>query len=89
MNLKGYVFAFLAILLGLSSAQDVVGKRDLITEIWDDIEHAVTCTACETVLLLLKGAAALGDTVFVDTLTAVCKVSGVRDSRFWSSRARH
>lgn len=29
-------------------------------------------------MTLLKGVAAFGDTVFVDTLTEICEISGVR-----------
>jgi sphingomyelin phosphodiesterase len=61
-------------------AQDptpVLESRSLASEIWNDIKDAAECSACETVLTLLKGVADLGDTVFVDTVTEICKLSGV------------
>ncbi|KAJ9142785.1 Sphingomyelin phosphodiesterase [Pleurostoma richardsiae] len=54
-------------------------SRSLASSIWDAIEGAASCTACESVLLLLKGVAALGDKIFVKTIQDICKLSGSLD----------
>ncbi|KAH8814819.1 putative acid sphingomyelinase [Xylogone sp. PMI_703] len=54
-------------------------KRDLAETIWEDIENAATCAACESVLVALKGLAVFGNTAFIDVITELCKISGAED----------
>ena len=49
----------------------------LVSEIVDAIEQAVDCDSCHALLGVLTGVAILGDTVFDDTMVAVCQVTGV------------
>ncbi|RFU77156.1 sphingomyelin phosphodiesterase [Trichoderma arundinaceum] len=57
-----------------------IESRSLVDEIWNDIKNAATCTACQGILVLLKGLAAFGDGPFVDVATALCKLANVEDS---------
>ncbi|KAF8879658.1 sphingomyelin phosphodiesterase [Gymnopilus junonius] len=51
----------------------------IVSEIIDAIEQAVDCDSCHALLGVLTGAALLGDTVFDDSLIAVCKTTGAAD----------
>lgn len=53
--------------------------RGLAEDIWNQIKNAATCTACQGILVLLKGLAVFGDGAFVDVTTAVCKLANVED----------
>ncbi|RFU33954.1 hypothetical protein B7463_g2388, partial [Scytalidium lignicola] len=53
--------------------------RSTISTILDDIENAVTCTACEAFLVVLQALAHLGNNDFVDVITEVCILAGVED----------
>ncbi|KKY17767.1 putative sphingomyelin phosphodiesterase [Phaeomoniella chlamydospora] len=55
-------------------------KRDTISDILTDIEEALECTACETLLVVLKALAHLGNDAFVDVITAVCTDLGIEDA---------
>ncbi|KAH6611405.1 sphingomyelin phosphodiesterase [Trichoderma cornu-damae] len=57
-----------------------IEARGLVDEIWDDIKNGATCTACQGILVLLKGLAAFGDGVFVDVAAGLCKLAKVEDS---------
>jgi sphingomyelin phosphodiesterase len=53
--------------------------EELAQKIIDLLEEAVECGACKGVLEALKGGAELGDGIFVDVLSEVCKLSGAED----------
>ncbi|KFY10317.1 hypothetical protein V491_07711 [Pseudogymnoascus sp. VKM F-3775] len=46
-------------------------RESVASDILDDVENAVTCAACEAVLLALKGLSHLGNQAFVNVLTDV------------------
>ncbi|OCK79268.1 sphingomyelin phosphodiesterase [Lepidopterella palustris CBS 459.81] len=79
-----YGLAFVASASELAPPDKIVRReldtRSLASTIWNDIENAATCDACEAVLLLLKGVAELGDSSFVSVLTEICDLSGAEDS---------
>ncbi|KAF7901228.1 hypothetical protein EAF00_003449 [Botryotinia globosa] len=79
MKFLSIIYLCFAAIFSVSNAAELV-KDDTIDDIWKAIESATTCVGCNAILLLLKGVAALGDTVFVDTLTEICKLAGVEDS---------
>ncbi|KAG6900286.1 hypothetical protein C0995_003956 [Termitomyces sp. Mi166 len=54
-------------------------RANLVDDIVDAIESAVTCTACHALLVPMAGVAVLGDSAFSDTLIEVCKIVGVED----------
>ncbi|RDW63867.1 sphingomyelin phosphodiesterase [Coleophoma crateriformis] len=57
-----------------------LSKRTTISTILTDIEDAATCTACESLLVVLKALAHLGNDDFVDVITTVCVDLGVEDA---------
>ncbi|KKK25569.1 hypothetical protein AOCH_000093 [Aspergillus ochraceoroseus] len=57
----------------------VNGSRNWASEILADIEDAAECSACETLLAVLKELAHLGNDAFVDVITDVCTASGAED----------
>ncbi|CCD52921.1 hypothetical protein BofuT4_P138450.1 [Botrytis cinerea T4] len=79
MKFLSIIYLCFAAIFSVSNATELV-KDDTIGDIWEAIESATTCAGCNAILLLLKGVAAFGDTVFVDTLTEICKLAGVEDS---------
>lgn len=57
----------------------------LIDDIIQALEDAVDCASCHLLMVPLTLLADLGDTVFVDTIVAVCQTLQVRSlSRFHS-----
>ncbi|KAJ5109076.1 hypothetical protein N7456_005751 [Penicillium angulare] len=58
---------------------NALSKRSTVSEILTDIEDAVTCGACETLLVVLQALAHLGNDDFVDVITDVCILAGVED----------
>ncbi|KAL5350564.1 hypothetical protein ACLOAV_004133 [Pseudogymnoascus australis] len=73
----GVVGAHIA--LAAVSESPALVKESVASDILDDIENAVTCAACEAVLLALKGLAHLGNDAFVNVVTDVCKLAKVED----------
>ncbi|CAK7226792.1 hypothetical protein SEUCBS140593_006361 [Sporothrix eucalyptigena] len=55
-------------------------KRSTVSEIWDAIESAASCAACEAVLTLLQVVAHLGNDDFVDVITEICILAGIEDT---------
>ena len=51
-----------------------------MSEIWDAIESAASCAACETVLGLLQVIAHLGNDDSVDVITEICILAGIEDT---------
>ncbi|KAL7795355.1 Metallo-dependent phosphatase-like protein [Trichoderma ceciliae] len=67
-------------LLALGSiARAAVSLENSMDEIWNDIKNAATCTACQGILVLLKGLAAFGDAAFIDVATGLCQLAKVED----------
>lgn len=62
----------LAITETTNEALSAFGKRSTISDILTDIEDAVSCTACEALLVVLKVLAATGNDNFVDVITEIC-----------------
>lgn len=62
----------------LPSENDLV-DRDLASDIWNVIEEVTTCAACQSLLVVLKGLALLGDNLFVSTLSGICKLTNLVD----------
>ncbi|KAI1103077.1 putative acid sphingomyelinase [Jackrogersella minutella] len=59
-----------------------LGRLDLdalAASVREDAQSPVACAACETILIQLKLVASRGDNFFVNTLTELCKRSGVQD----------
>ncbi|UKZ46180.1 hypothetical protein TrVGV298_000379 [Trichoderma virens] len=56
-----------------------IEARSLVDDIWNDIKNAATCTACQGILVLLKGVAIFGDDAFVSIATGLCKLAKVED----------
>ena len=56
-----------------------LAERSLASDLLHDIEGAVDCAGCYTVITALKGLADLGTTTFVDVLSEVCTLSGADD----------
>jgi hypothetical protein len=55
-------------------------------DIIDGLKNAVDCDSCHSLLVPLKTLAELGDSAFVQTLTATCKVFKVGYSSLHSKR---
>ncbi|SPO00652.1 related to acid sphingomyelinase [Cephalotrichum gorgonifer] len=53
--------------------------RGLAEDVWDEIKDGLSCAGCETLVVLLKGLALLGDNAFVDVLQSVCKLTNSVD----------
>ncbi|KAH8692018.1 putative acid sphingomyelinase [Talaromyces proteolyticus] len=70
---------FALVLASFAAARTPV-KRDNVSTILSDIENAVTCAACEALLVILQGLAHLGNDDFTSTITEVCILAGVEDS---------
>ncbi len=47
-------------------------RRSFASTILNDIEHAVTCGACEALLIVLQALAHTGNNNFVNVITDVC-----------------
>jgi sphingomyelin phosphodiesterase len=56
-----------------TNSLQALAKRDLLSDILDDIEDAASCAACEALLVVLKTVAALGNDAFVDVIVEVCE----------------
>ncbi|CAI4210421.1 unnamed protein product [Parascedosporium putredinis] len=56
-----------------------ISQRALAEDIWDKFKDGASCIGCESVIVLLKGLALLGDGLFVRTLQEICKLSKAED----------
>ncbi|KAF3771386.1 sphingomyelin phosphodiesterase [Cryphonectria parasitica EP155] len=54
-------------------------KRDIVSEILDDIEDLAECSACEALLVVLQALAHLGNDAFTDTIVAICVALQIED----------
>nr|UBK24972.1 phospholipase C [Mariannaea pinicola] len=54
-------------------------SRDWVEDLWDKFESDATCAGCESLVLVLKGLAAISDQAFIDVLQEICKISGAED----------
>lgn len=50
-----------------------IAKRDLVSDILNDIEGLADCTGCETLLIVLKALAHTGNDAFTDVIIDVCE----------------
>ncbi|KAF7715426.1 Sphingomyelin phosphodiesterase [Penicillium ucsense] len=56
-----------------------LSKRDTVGDILSDIKNLATCSACESLLVVLQALAHLGNDDFVNVITEVCTLAGVED----------
>ncbi|KAL7945442.1 Metallo-dependent phosphatase-like protein [Trichoderma barbatum] len=63
----------------LENIERAIESRSLASDIWDEIKNAATCSACQAILVLLKGIAIFGDGAFVGVATDLCKLANVED----------
>ncbi|KAL6805627.1 Metallo-dependent phosphatase-like protein [Trichoderma sp. SZMC 28012] len=63
----------------IENIERAIEARSLADDIWNDIKNAATCTACQGILVLLKGIAVFGDGAFVSVATELCKLAKVED----------
>ncbi|QIX01469.1 hypothetical protein AMS68_006986 [Peltaster fructicola] len=68
-----FVAAFIAVLTAVA-AQDLTAQGIL-----HDIQSAASCSACQTLIVLLKALATSGDSNFVSTITEICILAKVED----------
>lgn len=58
----------------------VAAYGSFVSDILDALEDAIDCPSCHGVLAVLEPLAYLGDSVFSNTLIAVCNAAKVRSS---------
>ncbi|KAJ2894250.1 sphingomyelin phosphodiesterase [Zalerion maritima] len=77
------ILPFLTVAAGVAAANPGTSlqleERSVASDLWEKIEEATTCTACQAVLVVLKGLAHLGDHIFVSTLSGICKLTDLVD----------
>lgn len=56
-----------------TNSLQALAKRDLLSDILEDIEDAASCAGCEALLVVLKTLAALGNDDFVAVIVEICQ----------------
>lgn len=55
-------------------------KRDVVSDILDDIEDLAECSGCQALLTVLQALAHLGNDAFTDTIVAICIALDIEDA---------
>ncbi|KAI9640694.1 hypothetical protein NHQ30_011003 [Ciborinia camelliae] len=79
MKFLSILYLCFSAIFSFSTAAELV-KDSLGSDIWNAIESAATCDACDAILVLLKAVAHLGNDNFVSVLTEICDLSGAEDT---------
>lgn len=74
MRIYSIVGLFMVAIAAAQSTSNITAQS-----IWDAIENAATCTACEALLVLLQALAHTGNDNFDTIITSVCILAGIED----------
>lgn len=56
-----------------TSTSSSIQQRDVLSDLLNDAKNLTTCSACESLLVVLQGLAHLGNKDFVNVITSFCQ----------------